>query len=86
MGPGARLVISSGLLPVRVILPDNAWEMGYTSFDTQNGFSVCAIARRQQTQGGIRSRGIRLFFLRRQRLIIRYMPIFSRENGRTAYA
>ncbi len=45
-----------GYLPVRVILPDNAWEMGYTSFDTQNGFSVCAIARRQETQGGQKQR------------------------------
>jgi formylglycine-generating enzyme required for sulfatase activity len=45
-----------GYLPVRVILPDNAWEMGYTSFDTQNGFSVCAIARRQETQGGQKHR------------------------------
>jgi gamma-glutamyl hercynylcysteine S-oxide synthase len=45
-----------GYQPVRVILPDNAWEMGYTSFNAQNGFSVSAIARRQQTQGGQKQR------------------------------
>ncbi len=41
-----------GYRPVRVILPDNAWEMGYTSFEADSGISVCAIARRQHTQGG----------------------------------
>ena len=45
-----------GYEPVRLILPDNAWEMGYTSFDVQTGFSVCAIARRQQTLGGQKQR------------------------------
>jgi hypothetical protein len=45
-----------GYRPVRVILPDNAWEMGYTSFEANNGFSVCAIARRQQIEGGQRQR------------------------------
>jgi iron(II)-dependent oxidoreductase len=45
-----------GYQPLRVILPDNAWEMGYTSFEAGNGFSVCAIARRQQTQGGQKQR------------------------------
>lgn len=45
-----------GYMPVRVILPDNAWEMGYTSFDVQNGISVCAIARRIETRGGLSRR------------------------------
>jgi len=45
-----------GYQPVRVILPDNAWEMGYTSFDANDGYSVCAIARRQQTLGGQKQR------------------------------
>lgn len=45
-----------GFRPVRVILPDNAWEMGYSSFEANNGFSVCAIARRQQIEGGQRQR------------------------------
>ena len=43
--------------PVRVILPDNAWEMGYTSFEIRTMVShVCAIARRQHTQGGEKQR------------------------------
>ena len=45
-----------GYRPVRVILPDNAWEMGYSSFEVSGGFSVCAIARRQQTEGGEKQR------------------------------
>jgi formylglycine-generating enzyme required for sulfatase activity len=44
-----------GLRPVRVILPDNAWELGYCSFNAGN-LSVCGLARRQQTDGGIRKR------------------------------
>jgi gamma-glutamyl hercynylcysteine S-oxide synthase len=45
-----------GYRPVRVILPDNAWEMGYTSFQAAGGLSVCAIARRLKTEGGQRQR------------------------------
>jgi formylglycine-generating enzyme required for sulfatase activity len=45
-----------GYRPVRVILPDNAWEMGYTSFDINDSFSVCALARRTQTEGGVKQR------------------------------
>jgi iron(II)-dependent oxidoreductase len=45
-----------GYRPVRVILPDNAWELCYSSFEVSNGYSVGAIARRQQTEGGIRQR------------------------------
>jgi|WetSurMetagenome_2_1015567.scaffolds.fasta_scaffold00001_147 gamma-glutamyl hercynylcysteine S-oxide synthase len=45
-----------GFRPLRVILPDNAWEMGYTSFETGNDISVCAIARRQKTEGGQKRR------------------------------
>lgn len=40
---------------VRVILPDNAWELGYCSF-TAGKISVCALARRGKTEGGIRKR------------------------------
>jgi len=42
--------------PLRVILPDNAWEMGYNSFPAGDGYSVCAIARRQDSEGGIKQR------------------------------
>jgi iron(II)-dependent oxidoreductase len=45
-----------GFRPVRVILPDNAWELGYLSFSTGNDISVCALARRQQTTGGQKRR------------------------------
>ena len=45
-----------GYRPVRVILPDNAWEMGYSSFSAEKGFSVCAIARRKNTEGGQKQR------------------------------
>ena len=42
--------------PVRVILPDNAWELGYTSFQAGGGISVCALARRTKIEGGQRQR------------------------------
>lgn len=45
-----------GFRPVRVILPDNAWEMGYSSFAAEKDLSVCAIARRQKTEGGQKRR------------------------------
>lgn len=45
-----------GHRPLRVILPDNAWELGYTSFIVKDSLSVCAIARRQQTEGGQKQR------------------------------
>jgi len=45
-----------GYRPLRVILPDNAWEMGYSSFPVGEDYSVCAIARRQKSEGGQRRR------------------------------
>ncbi|MCU0379163.1 MAG: formylglycine-generating enzyme family protein [Bacteroidales bacterium] len=45
-----------GKSPVRVILPDNAWEMGFSAFDTDTTFSVASIARRGQTDLGIKRR------------------------------
>jgi iron(II)-dependent oxidoreductase len=42
--------------PVRVILPDNAWEMGFSSFPAGREYSVCAITRRQDTDGGQKRR------------------------------
>jgi len=45
-----------GYRPVRVILPDNAWEMGYSSFPCGSDYSVCSVARRQRTDGGQRRR------------------------------
>lgn len=45
-----------GFRPVRVILPDNAWELGYNSFDASGGFSVASMARRIKIEGGQRQR------------------------------
>jgi hypothetical protein len=45
-----------GFQPVRVILPDNAWEAGYSSFTAGNGYSVCAIARRSSIEEGQKQR------------------------------
>jgi gamma-glutamyl hercynylcysteine S-oxide synthase len=45
-----------GYKPVRVILPDNAWELGYTSFFAGSELSVCALARRGAVEGGQKQR------------------------------
>jgi formylglycine-generating enzyme required for sulfatase activity len=45
-----------GYKPVRVILPDNAWELGYTSFFAGYELSVCALSRRISTEGGHKKR------------------------------
>ncbi|MCI0522216.1 MAG: formylglycine-generating enzyme family protein [Bacteroidales bacterium] len=45
-----------GKSPVRVILPDNAWEMGFSAFGTDTTLSVCSIARRSQTDLGTKRR------------------------------
>ncbi|MRR19163.1 sulfatase-modifying factor protein [bacterium] len=42
-----------GKSPVRVILPDNAWAMGFTAFEAGNDLSVSSIARRITTDNGI---------------------------------
>ena len=41
---------------VGVILPDNAWEMGYASIKLDNGKSISAIARRSNTQNARKGR------------------------------
>ncbi len=45
-----------GYRPLRVILPDNAWEMGYCSFRASKNISLCGIARRAYVSGGKRYR------------------------------
>jgi len=45
-----------GLVPVGVILPDNAWEMGYSSFEPNEEKSLCAIARRKEVENGKKRR------------------------------
>jgi gamma-glutamyl hercynylcysteine S-oxide synthase len=44
-----------GFRQVRVVLPDNAWELGYSSFTTGNK-STCGLARRISTDGGQKKR------------------------------
>lgn len=36
-----------GYAPVNVIVPDNAWELGFSTINVDNGNSVCALVRRQ---------------------------------------
>ncbi len=38
---------------VRVILPDNAWELGYSSIRRGDGLSICALIRRGSNEGAI---------------------------------
>jgi len=47
-----------GLEPVKVIVPDNAWEMGFSELDLNNGKKVCALIRRTKDpiQNGSRRR------------------------------
>ena len=45
-----------GFKPVRVILPDNAWEMGYTSFNGSGEYSVCSMIRRKSVDKGVKKR------------------------------
>jgi formylglycine-generating enzyme required for sulfatase activity len=40
-----------GKVPVNVILPDNAWEMGYASVDLKQGLSMTAFCRRTGNHG-----------------------------------
>ena len=34
--------------PINVILPDNAWELGFTSFQLTDSLSICALTRRSK--------------------------------------
>ena len=45
-----------GKTSVGIILPDNAWELGYGSFPLNNGLSICALAQRTKTDGCIMRR------------------------------
>ena len=45
-----------GYKPVRIILPDNAWELGYSSFNCSNNISLCSVIRRSSVQKGIKKR------------------------------
>ncbi len=45
-----------GKKPVRVILPDNAWELGYASIQLDNNYSVCAFCRRTAGHNAVQKR------------------------------
>jgi iron(II)-dependent oxidoreductase len=72
-----------GYRPVRVILPDNAWELGYTSFSAGKDFSVCAVARRNKTEGGQRKRYETLLPPKTKVIYSLYADVFKGEwqNG-----
>ena len=44
-----------GRAPLSVIVPDNAWELGYASYDLEN-IQICALARRTKWQNAERKR------------------------------
>jgi len=50
-GLARACIFRPGFRPLRVILPDNAWELGYSSFPAGDTISVCALARRTATEG-----------------------------------
>lgn len=53
----ARTVLyRNDISPVGVILPDNAWEMGYASVTAGKGVSVASIARRGEVSGARKGR------------------------------
>jgi gamma-glutamyl hercynylcysteine S-oxide synthase len=45
-----------GYNPVGIIVPDNAWEMGYADIPTNAGYNLCALSRRTAVSDGIRRR------------------------------
>lgn len=45
-----------GYEPLRVILPDNAWEAGYSSCSLSDDFSICSLIRRGKSEGAILKR------------------------------
>jgi len=49
-------IFRPGKVPVSVILPDNAWEMGYGSVRLGDSLSLCAIARRKDVANGKKHR------------------------------
>ncbi len=45
-----------GRAPVNVIVPDNAWELGYADIPLTNGQKVCALARRTAWEQAVKRR------------------------------
>jgi len=72
-----------GYQPVRVILPDNAWEMGYSSFFAGKGYSVCAISRRNKVEGAEKDRYTTILPPKAKVIYIIYAEVYNGEwqNG-----
>ena len=49
--PQNSFIYRPGFSPSGIILPENAQESGYSSFETENNLSVCALARRSKADG-----------------------------------
>lgn len=45
-----------GLSPVGIVLPDNAWDLGYADIKTNKSHSVCAVSRRTSVTNADRKR------------------------------
>ena len=55
-GLARAFLFRPGISPLRIILPDNAWEMGYSSFLISNGKSICSVTRRKEVINGKKGR------------------------------
>lgn len=45
-----------GLSPVNIIVPDNAWNLGYSSTTLAPGYNIYTLTRRQAVENGVRRR------------------------------
>ncbi|MBN2570716.1 MAG: SUMF1/EgtB/PvdO family nonheme iron enzyme [Ignavibacteriales bacterium] len=68
-----------GLSPISVILPDNAWEMGYASVELVNtDYSLVALARREKVEGATKRR---YYTIMPPNSIIEYQIYFESFTG-----
>jgi len=72
-----------GFSPVGVILPDNAWELGYASVPLRNNLSLCGLVRRVKSVNGMSKRYQTILPPRSNVEYDLYMNIFSGlwQNG-----
>lgn len=49
-------IFRPGKTPVDIMLPDNVWELGYSSIELESGYSVCSFARRVDYKDAQRGR------------------------------
>ncbi|MCF8388657.1 MAG: formylglycine-generating enzyme family protein [Bacteroidales bacterium] len=70
-------------IPLGVILPDNAWEMGYASIPTNADKSICAISRRTEIKGAKRQRYKTILYPHSSVAYTLYLDLFEGEwqNG-----